>query len=647
MKKCGVCQKPSTSQCAKCHQIYYCSKKCQKEDWKKHKISCGKLSVVKANEIIDRTEVAMNMPTSSFPNDKSEMLKHFTDMMFGIDKDNVANDWYVPDFEQEYAKIYPQEKDQIRILGSSKSSLKNLHFAESFINVDFEDFTHLMKRWSECSKELENFLTSPRKIGDIFTGKTKNPYVGDSGMGALSFSNMPKQSLILDKGKVHVAVGFVDLDFLLRAEIMTRENSLNQPNKFIGYEGSVYAVAKTNVIKEMMLVKAPIRSIIEVWFSTTWTMMTLNYFKNAVKNVLKYGNAPNNGPPNPTKNELHPKVRSLISHWNDSVKSPKSRKKAHKLWSKTFNFENAVFYVVADLVEPRDRVQTARHILTGEFPLMDDQQPNNLIASITMFNCNNGISPHSTSEFMHQMIPMDAILTRFQRKKTTFLNAMYEFLEQSITKICDWLSPPEGKSEKIDIYLHFQSVTNDYPELLTSIRQLDPWTMSWSNICDYFYAQEFHKMLQACSGEDTVHVMTSMNWITEVYGAHINEYDKSCRRDMLINAQKIVTMTLEFMDPSEYFRHTKIITHPYNLGDMIATRKVVDNWKDYFFKGQNLNIGEVSFLPYAQTHMTHTLLNITLTYNKEITIKTALTNTGQDDVFKLFSKFAKLGINLE
>jgi hypothetical protein len=47
---------------------------------------------------------------------------------------------------------------------------------------------------------------------------------------------------------------------------------------------------------------------------------------------------------------------------------------------------------------------------------------------------------------------------------------------------------------------------------------------------------------------------------------------------------------------------------------------VQDNWQAYFFKGQDLNVGEVSFIPYCQTHKTHTLLNIYFTFNKKINI---------------------------
>ncbi|CAF1186512.1 unnamed protein product [Adineta steineri] len=39
-QKCWTCGKPATSRCAKCHTTSYCSVKCQKKDWGKHKIIC-------------------------------------------------------------------------------------------------------------------------------------------------------------------------------------------------------------------------------------------------------------------------------------------------------------------------------------------------------------------------------------------------------------------------------------------------------------------------------------------------------------------------------------------------------------------------------------------------------------------------------
>lgn len=59
---------------------------------------------------------------------------------------------------------------------------------------------------------------------------------------------------------------------------------------------------------------------------------------------------------------------------------------------------------------------------------------------------------------------------------------------------------------------------------LAAIRNLQPYTISWSNVPDYIAPAEFHKMARAVSAnEDTVHFMHSMNWVKDVMGAfHID-----------------------------------------------------------------------------------------------------------------------------
>ncbi|TFK47025.1 hypothetical protein OE88DRAFT_1666851 [Heliocybe sulcata] len=39
-KKCAVCEKRTDNKCAKCKMIFYCSRECQKSQWKKHKPHC-------------------------------------------------------------------------------------------------------------------------------------------------------------------------------------------------------------------------------------------------------------------------------------------------------------------------------------------------------------------------------------------------------------------------------------------------------------------------------------------------------------------------------------------------------------------------------------------------------------------------------
>ena len=40
MNPCSICYKQTNKKCKKCFTIYYCSKVCQKKDWKQHKKIC-------------------------------------------------------------------------------------------------------------------------------------------------------------------------------------------------------------------------------------------------------------------------------------------------------------------------------------------------------------------------------------------------------------------------------------------------------------------------------------------------------------------------------------------------------------------------------------------------------------------------------
>eukprot|EP01084_Bolivina_argentea_P068805 125244_1 len=41
-RNCSLCNKLASLRCSRCKKIYYCSRKCQKINWKYHKSTCGK-----------------------------------------------------------------------------------------------------------------------------------------------------------------------------------------------------------------------------------------------------------------------------------------------------------------------------------------------------------------------------------------------------------------------------------------------------------------------------------------------------------------------------------------------------------------------------------------------------------------------------
>ncbi|KAK7084473.1 hypothetical protein SK128_012411 [Halocaridina rubra] len=55
--KCEICKKAAKQFCSSCRAVFYCSRECQKEDWKTHKIKC-KLFVVQNHPIYGRHMVA-------------------------------------------------------------------------------------------------------------------------------------------------------------------------------------------------------------------------------------------------------------------------------------------------------------------------------------------------------------------------------------------------------------------------------------------------------------------------------------------------------------------------------------------------------------------------------------------------------------
>ena len=53
VSKCAVCSKKSKSQCGGCKMRRYCSRECQKADWKTHKKVCKSLKRERENQRIN------------------------------------------------------------------------------------------------------------------------------------------------------------------------------------------------------------------------------------------------------------------------------------------------------------------------------------------------------------------------------------------------------------------------------------------------------------------------------------------------------------------------------------------------------------------------------------------------------------------
>ena len=101
-----------------------------------------------------------------------------------------------------------------------------------------------------------------------------------------SFTYAPIAPKLFYAGSVHVAVEFKDLAELLVGEIKTGEGN-SGPVQWHGFTSSLHAGAKTKVIVQMMLQKASVNSIFQVWFSSTWSAETTEQFRAAANALVE------------------------------------------------------------------------------------------------------------------------------------------------------------------------------------------------------------------------------------------------------------------------------------------------------------------------------------------------------------------------
>jgi hypothetical protein len=139
--------------------------------------------------------------------------------------------------------------------------IKRLHVSDSRQTEDAVQWLLSAQRCEVCPESIN----SPLEYG----GST---FDGDGNVERTiefwhSFGNATVEKETITCGTTHVAIGFVDLGTLLHAQLMTKDNqpvSSGEPIRWVGYEMSAYACAKTMVITQMLLQGAPTDTILQV-----------------------------------------------------------------------------------------------------------------------------------------------------------------------------------------------------------------------------------------------------------------------------------------------------------------------------------------------------------------------------------------------
>lgn len=378
-----------------------------------------------------------------------------------------------------------------------------------------------------------------------------------------SFSNSIYLKEALYKGTTHVAVGFVDLGILLAASLEEAPDGQSGPLRFLGVEMCSYSVAKTYVIWEMLKQtpvsaqdrKGHMRSIAQVWFSTTWDEGTAGAVKSALTSLCA----------NSKQMEYHPEVKKLLEHWfNAPLISLKEARKQHRLTS------NDDYTAIPYLMRKNDRVAQARYELTGDFALGGQPRYGNTIR----FDCPDGTAPPDLNETVFSVLSFEDIAEALS-PSVTVVDAAEKLILANIAKLSNWVVAGD---------LTVELICAKIQDVLEDVVDARPWTMSWSNVLDYMKHRDFHQMARACSVNETVHFAYSMNWTNSVFGTYIIDYFDPEQRSRFIDiANDTMRNIYKSYGWSDYLRLPRP-SHPVNTTCQYALEVFHHPaWLKYFF----------------------------------------------------------------
>ncbi|KAK9804206.1 hypothetical protein WJX72_001253 [[Myrmecia] bisecta] len=387
-----------------------------------------------------------------------------------------------------------------------------------------------------------------------------------------SFGNVPARKEILTPGTTHVAVGFLDLGSLAAA-CMAWEECVppgEGPLRWIGYDCSPYAVAKTLVIARMLCDGAGVDHILQVWYSAAWSLPAHRAFRSALTALLS----------TPSASDLPPRVQQLLRHWQvHDVPLAESRAK----WLASTTRANAQ---IGNFRVKADRLALCEYLLTVQ--LLESE-----VGSVVMFAIPEGFGERAHDEVFLQTLPASEILgCRLSEQAADVMSAGVLLLRRRLERLQGLM-----RAGKVTVEVRLGTVEPSAASTLAAIRSVKPYSISWSNVCDYYSPKAFHAMAKACSApEDTVHYLHTMNWVRDVKGSCHLDYMMAYNRpdltkfmleDMLKGAQDAIQDMYQVQGFTQLL-HCPPVANPRNVIDYCLTCSCYKAWVDAFFTAADL-----------------------------------------------------------
>lgn len=447
----------------------------------------------------------------------------------------------------------------------------------------------------------------------------------------LSFPNHAFRPLIMAAGKVNVVTGtrHADLSALCVAEGIPAFKASAEPTRFVGFGPHAACVAKSLIIIHMLSstplsssssvssssppVSAVVHAVVEIWFSASLQRSSMQLLRKAMTEILEQQAK------GIRKHE--PAVIQLMQEWQ-ATHIPLQQ--ARERWLEHRPLKSVAR--AANLKLPADRIAFCCYALCGDvYPATSDS-----VGNPCMFVTAPGWTRDS-DESIFDRVALAALLQK-REFADNILVAAAECLRSDVEHLHQLLSSGAVHAEfRLGSLLDARSAT------ARSIRQLQPWTIWWSNACDHMSPRAFHELARASSAaEDTIHTAISLNWTRDVKGSWIFdwpsvEYRKEIMRLTRSFHKRIHQGSLAHgMRPLDRYLLPPI-DHMMNLSAPMLASQLDTPWREAFFSPANIGgdgyvqapSGSFEQLPYNAMGSRSTQMCFTFSYDRSVRMQVA------------------------
>ena len=231
---------------------------------------------------------------------------------------------------------------------------------------------------------------------------------------------------------------------------------------------------------------------------------------------------------------------------------------------------------IGHLLRYDDRMRTIKYDLTGDFGIGDYTKDLKLVGSIMMFDLPDGTPPLENGETVLGLLPLHLVGDIIRSTGAPLITIVKDMITADMAKLVGW-----ARTSKVIVDLRHKDITTCSSEIVS----LHPFSMSWSNLCDYFGYRKFHKMARSLSMcGDTIHFGYSMNWSQHILGANLLDYENGDQRKKLIKAAaKAVSLTRKMLGLADVLRCPPP-TNSINTVCVLLASKYHTCWTDNWFR---------------------------------------------------------------